>query len=101
MRRTANTLDMGGQGQTDVLRLRRELIQAKSQLGDLQEELDEKTNLYMNSIKVSTTHPHRCHQQRHGLLLLIQIFWWPFVRQLNLKLTSFRVLSNVINIKKS
>lgn len=40
-------------GGTELLRLRKELIQAKTQIADLQEELEEKTNQYLNAIKVS------------------------------------------------
>jgi hypothetical protein len=40
-------------GATELLRLRKELIQAKTQISDLQEELEEKTNQYLNAIKVS------------------------------------------------
>jgi hypothetical protein len=42
-----------GGANAEVLRLRKELIQNKSSLTDLQEELDEKTNLYLDAIKVS------------------------------------------------
>ena len=44
------------QGATDMLRMRKELIQQRSKVTDLQDELEEKTSLYLNAIKV-TIHP--------------------------------------------
>ena len=38
---------------TDMLRIRKELVQTRSKVTDLQEELEEKTSLYLNAIKVS------------------------------------------------
>ena len=38
---------------SEILRLRKELIHSRTQIADLQEELEEKTNLYMNAIRVS------------------------------------------------
>jgi hypothetical protein len=43
-------------GNPEVLRLRKEMVQMKAALTDLQEELDEKTNLYLDAIKVSFNH---------------------------------------------
>ena len=42
---------------TDMLRIRKELIQSRSKVADLQDELQEKTSLYLNAIKVSPFHP--------------------------------------------
>ena len=39
---------------SEILRLRKELIHARTQIADLQEELEDKTNLYMNAIRVSS-----------------------------------------------
>ena len=36
-----------------MIRLRKELIQTRSKVTDLQDELEEKTSLYLNAIKVS------------------------------------------------
>jgi len=36
-----------------MLRIRKELIQSRSKVADLQDELEEKTSLYLNAIKVS------------------------------------------------
>ena len=36
-----------------MLRIRKELVQTRSKVTDLQEELEEKTSLYLNAIKVS------------------------------------------------
>lgn len=44
---------VGGAAANDILKLRKELIQARSTIADLQEELEEKTSLYLNAIKVS------------------------------------------------
>ena len=41
----------------ELLRLRKELIQAKAANTDLQEELDEKTQQYLDAIKVSRNLP--------------------------------------------
>ena len=38
-----------------MLRMRKELIQARSKVADLQEELEEKTRLYLNAIQVSAS----------------------------------------------
>jgi hypothetical protein len=45
----SKTLDSG-----EILRLRKELIHARTQVADLQEEMQEKMNLYMNAVRVST-----------------------------------------------
>jgi hypothetical protein len=37
----------------ELMRLRKELVQTKAQVADLQEELEEKTNLYIKAISVS------------------------------------------------
>ena len=37
----------------EILRLRKELVHAKTQITDLQEELQEKTTLYIQAINVS------------------------------------------------
>ena len=37
-----------------MMRVRKELIQSRSKIADLQDELEEKTSLYLNAIKVST-----------------------------------------------
>ena len=42
----------GAQQATDMLRIRKELVQTRSKVADLQEELEEKTSLYLNAIKV-------------------------------------------------
>ena len=36
-----------------MLRMRKELIQCRSKVNDMQDELEEKTSLYLNAIKVS------------------------------------------------
>ena len=41
------------QAASDMIRLRKELIQTRSKVTDLQDELEEKTSLYLNAIKVS------------------------------------------------
>ena len=38
----------------ELMRLRKELVQTKAQVADLQEELEEKTNLYIKAISVSS-----------------------------------------------
>ena len=43
----------GMDANSEVLRLRKELVHSKAQIGDLQEELEEKTNLYIKAISVS------------------------------------------------
>ena len=44
----------GGDGSGgEILRLRKELVHAKTQITDLQEELQEKTTLYIQAINVS------------------------------------------------
>jgi hypothetical protein len=43
----------GGDGSGgEILRLRKELVHAKTQITDLQEELQEKTTLYIQAINV-------------------------------------------------
>jgi hypothetical protein len=43
----------GGDGSVgEILRLRKELVHAKTQITDLQEELQEKTTLYIQAINV-------------------------------------------------
>ena len=39
----------------EVLRLRKELVHAKTQITDLQEELEEKTRVYIKAISVSSS----------------------------------------------
>jgi len=51
-RSTSSGRGASGQQATDMLRIRKELIQSRSKVGDLQEELEEKTSLYLNAIKV-------------------------------------------------
>jgi len=46
------TVVQGQQSATDMLRVRKELIQSRSKIADLQDELEEKTSLYLNAIKV-------------------------------------------------
>jgi hypothetical protein len=43
----------GGNEGSEILRLRKELVHARTQITDLQEELEEKTNLYIKAINVS------------------------------------------------
>ena len=38
---------------SEILRLRKELVHARTQIADLQEEIEEKTNLYVKAISVS------------------------------------------------
>ena len=45
-----------------MLRIRKDLIQSRSKIVDLQDELEEKTSLYLNAIKVSPN--------------LLQLFRW-------------------------
>lgn len=45
-----------------MIRLRKELIQTRSKVSDLQDELEEKTSLYLNAIKVSCTQTLRAAQ---------------------------------------
>ena len=54
-----STSQAAGAGNTnaELLRLRKELIQAKAANTDLQEELDEKTQQYLDAIKVSRNLP--------------------------------------------
>ena len=40
-------------GQAELQRVRKELIQSKAALSDLQEELEEKNRLYLDAVKVS------------------------------------------------
>ena len=48
----------GGDGSGgEILRLRKELVHAKTQITDLQEELQEKTTLYIQAINVSISAP--------------------------------------------
>jgi hypothetical protein len=42
---------------SEVMRHRKELVHAKTQIQDLQEELEEKTNLYIKAISVSAPAP--------------------------------------------
>jgi len=47
-------MSAGGDGSGgEILRLRKELVHAKTQITDLQEELQEKTTLYIQAINVS------------------------------------------------
>jgi hypothetical protein len=51
-RSTSGGKGASAQQATDMLRIRKELIQSRSKVADLQEELEEKTSLYLNAIKV-------------------------------------------------
>ena len=45
---------VGGDASSEILRLRKELVHARTQIADLQEELEEKTNLYIKAISVKS-----------------------------------------------
>ena len=53
MRRTTTSVDSGNKYATEIQRLRKELVHSRSKITDLQDELDEKLNMYLNAIKVS------------------------------------------------
>lgn len=50
----------GMDANSEVLRLRKELVHSKTQIADLQEELEEKTNLYIKAISVSPDTVNNC-----------------------------------------
>jgi hypothetical protein len=43
----------GGDGSSEILRLRKELVQARTTIADLQEELQESSDNYVKAIHVS------------------------------------------------
>ena len=43
----------GGDASSEILRLRKELVQARTTIADLQEELQENSDNYINAIRVS------------------------------------------------
>ena len=47
----AGTSSGGAAGGGDAARLRQQLVHARAEIADLQEELQEKNNLYLNAIK--------------------------------------------------
>jgi Ca2+-binding EF-hand superfamily protein len=57
----------GGAAGADAARLRQQLVHARAEIGDLQEELQEKNNLYLNAIKERDAGAERLNNAKESL----------------------------------
>ena len=63
----AQPLAVAGGAQGDMARLRQQLVHAKAEIADLQEELQEKNNLYLNAIKERDTGVEKLNNAKESL----------------------------------